>query len=284
MKKSWIILAIFLFSFSLASAVDIPDYKDKYINDYASVFSEGERLDLRNLFASVDENTTAEIVFLSVNECVLAPSDFALKVFDKWKIGKEDKDNGLLILYCLKENKIFVMTGYGLEGILPDSKIGRILDENYVPLRDENKTKEGIISASQVFAQVIIENREEILSGQAGPKINFNFSLLIFPIVLFFIFLGVGLFFKRKKKKTALHVLEVIMDIILIVFIFIIGANILLFIFILILIILLRVFLGINHGGGFGGFIPVPISGCHGGGFSGGGSGGGMSGGGGAGR
>ncbi|MDD5416735.1 MAG: TPM domain-containing protein, partial [Candidatus Aenigmarchaeota archaeon] len=137
MKKILLVLVLIL---SAAVFAQVPNYQDKYVNDFANIFIENETIELRYLFSNIDEQTTAEMTLLTVD--TIAPmemSQYAQEVFDKWKIGKADKDNGLLILYSKEENKIWVSVGYGLEGILPDSKIGRILDETYVPLRDQNR-------------------------------------------------------------------------------------------------------------------------------------------------
>lgn len=171
MKKSIIFFTIFLLVLAAAFAQEIPNYQDKYVNDFAHILSISQATELKTLFAAVDQNTTAEITLLTVE--TVSPTDmssYAQEVFDKWKIGKVDKDNGLLILYANDTRKIWVQTGYGLEGILPDSKIGRILDETFVPARANNNTAEGIVLAAREYADVITANADEVRSGTAGPK------------------------------------------------------------------------------------------------------------------
>ena len=171
-RLSSILLLFVVFSVCFVSAVQLPSYTDKYVNDFASVLNSEQVSELRGLFAGVDIDTTAEIVFVSDSECASkgGQSQYATDLMNSWKVGKADKNNGLLILYCLQENKIFAATGYGLEGILPDSKIGRLLDENYVPLRDSGNVSDGIIAFSNVVAGVIEDNKAEVLSGQAGTS------------------------------------------------------------------------------------------------------------------
>jgi hypothetical protein len=94
-------------------------------------------------------------------------------------------DNGVVILYVVDSGKIWVATGYGVEGILPDSKIGRMLDESYVPMRDEGMLQQGIVNFSYALAQELIEGREEIQSEKAGG-VNWV-AILILAIVIFMI-------------------------------------------------------------------------------------------------
>ncbi|MEM4271740.1 MAG: TPM domain-containing protein [Candidatus Pacearchaeota archaeon] len=198
------VIAVFLLIFLFASvtAAEFPNYYDKYVNDFAGMFDENETGALRVLLAEVDTNTTAEMVVVTINTTEpYAPGEYRTKLFNYWKIGKPEKDNGLLILYAVSENRIEVETGYGLEGILPDSKLGRMLDDYYVPLRDSGQVKEGIIAFAQETAKVIHENRDEVLEGNTMPSSG-SFVWVIFGLafiaLLFFVFIGM-----RKKTEIA---------------------------------------------------------------------------------
>ena len=202
MRKEFITFGILLI-ISLASfayAAGLPSWKDRYANDFAGIFNDSQLGELRALFAGVDSDTSAELVFVSAAECApFAPSQYANELFVKWGIGKKDKDNGLLILYCKSENKIWVEAGYGLEGILPDSKVGRMLDDFYVPLRDGGDVPGGIIGFSEQAAQVIEENKEEVLSGQASPQGS------EFSYVFFFIWLAIFILIVISRAKRRKH-------------------------------------------------------------------------------
>ena len=179
-------LLVLLFS---VSAQEFPQYTEKYVNDFAGIFSSSQVGDLRALLSGVDRETTAEFVVVSVDKCdPFAPSQYANELFNKWGIGKQDKDNGLLALYCKQENKIWVEVGYGLEGILPDSKVGRMLDDYYVPLRDEGNVTEGILLFSNQVAGVLSENKQEIISGQGSASSGFS-GWIFFAFIIFIVFL-----------------------------------------------------------------------------------------------
>lgn len=165
-------LVIITGTLGIVSAQDVPSYKDKYVNDFAGVLNSNQTDELRSLFSSVDTETSAEVVFVSLDTINGEDiSQYAFTIGDSWKVGKADKDNGLVILY-VKDNpsnkRLYVLTGYGLEGILPDSKVGRLLDENYVPVRGTENFSNGIILFSNAITQVIYDNKAEVLSGQAG--------------------------------------------------------------------------------------------------------------------
>ena len=199
------------------NAQDFPNYYDKYVDDFAHIFNNNQINELRNTLIEVDRNTTAEVVVVTINSTEpLTPSQYRTELFNKWKIGKADNDNGLLILYSLKENRIEIETGYGLEGILPDSKLGRMLDEDYVPYRDKNQVTQGIVLFAKDVAKVIQDNKQEVLSPNKGYS-GFNmysfgistFISLLFPFAFLIIFIII--IYKivntggRRCKKDHLH-------------------------------------------------------------------------------
>lgn len=196
MKKIIFLCFIILTTVALA---DVPNYSDIYVNDFANVFSESQSGELRGLLIGVREQTTAQVVILTVdNVSPMAMSQYAQEVFDKWKIGQSDKDNGLLILYSKDEDKIWVTTGYGLGGILPDSKVGRILDETFVIERANGNSANGVILATQSYVSVIYENAEEVKSGNAGYQSSDDgFSIII---LLYFIFLIISVISSNRRQ------------------------------------------------------------------------------------
>lgn len=187
--------ALFILFLSLSvSAQTFPQPQDKYVNDFAGFLDSASVSQLRGLLSELKQNTTAEIVVVTVQTTEPEPPDqYRTELFNNWKIGKAANDNGLLILYAVKENRIEVETGYGLEGILTDSKVGSILDEFYVPNRDSNRTALGIILATQEFARVINANADEVRAGNAGSQFNNNISNLVYGnlpfVILAIIFL-----------------------------------------------------------------------------------------------
>ncbi len=59
--------------------------------------------------------------------------DYAGRVFSAWKLGDAERDNGLLIVVAVQDRKMQILTGYGLEGIIPDVIASRIIREQITP-------------------------------------------------------------------------------------------------------------------------------------------------------
>ncbi|MCG4587442.1 TPM domain-containing protein, partial [Anaerosalibacter bizertensis] len=86
----------------------------------------------------------------------------------KWGIGSREYDNGVLILVSPKDRELWIEIGYGLEGVLPDGKVGRIRDEQIFPYFKEGNYSEGVLRGFNSILNAIEEEynidleREEI--------------------------------------------------------------------------------------------------------------------------
>jgi len=101
-----------------------------FVNDYANVLSASEERQLVSMISEVRQKTGAEIAVVTIqslegNEI----DDFSNRLFEKWGIGQKGKDNGLLFLAAMKDRKMRIEVGYGLEGAIPDAQAGRIRRE-----------------------------------------------------------------------------------------------------------------------------------------------------------
>jgi uncharacterized protein len=76
----------------------------------------------------------------------LSIEESAAKLFELWGIGKKSKDNGLLLLWSTGDRRIRVEVGYGLEGVLPDGKVGQILDAYVMPKFRSGQFDEGVLA------------------------------------------------------------------------------------------------------------------------------------------
>jgi uncharacterized protein len=76
----------------------------------------------------------------------LTIEEAAVKLFELWKIGKASNDNGLLLLWSTGDRRVRVEVGYGLEGALPDGKVGAILDARVIPKFKSGEFDEGLLA------------------------------------------------------------------------------------------------------------------------------------------
>ena len=197
MKKvaGWLILVCLLVGIQFkANAATIPQQVgDIYVQDFAGLLSPEQQSELVTLGKNLEAGTTAQVVVMTIpsleDETV---ESYALKAFREYGIGKERENNGVLFLVSMKEEMMRIEVGYGLEGALPDGKVGRILDEYAFPFM-EQQPDQGIMNTYKVlYNEVAAEynwNGEVAQVQQVGNQGGGGggFSTIVIMIVLFFI-------------------------------------------------------------------------------------------------
>lgn len=116
--------------------------------------------------------------------------EFATDLFHRWGIGKKGVDNGALILLVVDERRVEVETGYGAEGVLPDGRVGQILDDRVLPRFKAGDYGGGLLAGVQAIASVLEGEPFEAPSSSSGagrPSVLLIFGLAIGTFVLFYL-------------------------------------------------------------------------------------------------
>ena len=130
----------------LAQGPNFPEYQG-FVNDYAGLLSPAVKTQLEATLTQLEKDTTAEVAVVTVKSLEGDDvDDYATRLFEKWKIGKKGKDNGVLFLVALDERKMRIEVGYGLEPLITDGRAGRIRDNDVIP-KFKNNDYEGGITA-----------------------------------------------------------------------------------------------------------------------------------------
>lgn len=172
-----ILITILLSNISLAE-VDIPESSSSfYVYDDADIL-DGE---IENYIVKTNEilykKTGAQVVVVSTNELNgMDINRYANLLFENWNIGSKEYDNGVLILIVPNERELWIEVGYGLEGALPDGKIGRIRDEDIFPYFKEGEYSKGVLNGFNSILN-LIENEYDIrLNREEINKDLYDFS------------------------------------------------------------------------------------------------------------
>lgn len=161
-RRAWLSLTVSLLvgSAFLPVSAQVPDIY-LYVNDLASpgVLLMAEENSLDDLCFEIDDKTTAEVAILLVNTTLPDGIDqFAVQTFERNAIGKQGKDNGVLILVSVDERKSRIEVGYGLEGVLNDAKVGRFLADHLVPALEVGDYYDGLWELTFAVGTEILNN------------------------------------------------------------------------------------------------------------------------------
>ena len=150
-----------------AKEVLIPKAKaDVYVYDADNLFDESSEKEINDMLISLEKKTSSEFAVITV-ESLLGKQveDYSIKVANGLGIGKEDKDNGVLLLMSRSDKRVRLEIGKGLEGILNDAKCGRILDEYFVPYREKDEYTEATKLTVQAVINVIATDANVVIDG-----------------------------------------------------------------------------------------------------------------------
>lgn len=163
------------------------------VNDFADVIPASHEQKLTTLTTELLGKTEIPVVVVTMPDIGGAEyNDYVNRLYAAWGIGKKGVDKGVLIFVTVRERKMRIETGYGLEGVLPDGLVGEIRDRYMIPYLKENKFGEGLLYGAAAVAQVIAKGAGVQLTGQVQVKARkkkvskFSFLPLIILLLVFF--------------------------------------------------------------------------------------------------
>jgi uncharacterized protein len=185
---------LFLISFSfaviaeLASALEVPALRGR-VNDYAGVMRREQIQSLETRLAQFEQETGHQVAVLTIP--TLDGEDiegFSIRVAESWKIGKKGFDNGVILVIAVKDRRLRLEVGYGLEGVLPDAIANQIINEYIVPRFRAQDYAGGIITGTDAVLKVIkkepLPETARKKGGEQAPGLN-SLAMLIITLALF---------------------------------------------------------------------------------------------------
>jgi len=144
-----------LLASSAVNALDVPPLRGR-VNDYAGVMQSNQIQSLESQLAQLERDTGHQVAVLTIP--TLDGEDiegFSIRVAENWKIGKKGFDNGAILLVAVKDRRLRLEVGYGLEGILPDAIAKRITSDYIVPRFRSQDYAGGIIAGIDAVQKVV---------------------------------------------------------------------------------------------------------------------------------
>lgn len=212
MKKIFI-LFLTLFSFSVL-ALSVPPLT-RPVEDLAGILSNTEKQNIEALIRDIHERKLGQISVLiipSLEGEVL--ENYSIKVAEKWQLGTAQEDNGLLLLLAMKERKIRIEVGNGIEGVITDAHSRRMIEGMGNHMRSQNYEK-AILSVVKSVEERFLQNtpeykeKEKELALQREKKREEDLakihSFLFIVFNTFMVMFGISLLIKyfSLKKETA---------------------------------------------------------------------------------
>jgi uncharacterized protein len=140
MKKLLVFLLVFTCLVTVAQKIPDPPNPPRLVNDFAHVMTADQVQELESKLVAYDDSTSIQIAVVTIPTTGdYAIDDYALKILRDWKVGNKKTNNGMVILAAIQDHKVYIATGYGMEGAVPDITAKEIIENEITPnFRDNN--------------------------------------------------------------------------------------------------------------------------------------------------
>ena len=119
-----------------AWAQDIPQPMSppRLLNDFVGALNATEQAQLEQKLRTYADSTSTQVTVVVVKTTGDYPAgDYAFELGRRWGVGQKGQNNGLVLLWATDDRKLFIATGYGLEGAIPDAIAKRIISTVITP-------------------------------------------------------------------------------------------------------------------------------------------------------
>ncbi len=137
---------------SVDSVVNPKRANNSWVSDMARVLDSSTKQKLNTMLNNLERETKAEMAVVTIQRAEGAtPKQFATRLFNRWGVGKNSSDSGVLFLLVMDSRRVEVETGNGMSNILPAGEVQDVLQQFAVPRFKQNDYSGGVVAATQAI-------------------------------------------------------------------------------------------------------------------------------------
>jgi uncharacterized protein len=200
MKKLALIISL-LFSVCAFAQIDkvVPKRPSppRLVNDFANQLTPDQELALEQKLVAYDDSTSNQVAIVILptitdpngNEYTI--EEVGLKILRDWGVGNKKNNNGVVIVVAIKEHKIRIETGYGLEGAIPDITARSIIDNDLTPnFRADNYYRGFDQAINSIMQAAAGEYKAPAGYNARGRSTGVGIGKIIVGIIILFVILS----------------------------------------------------------------------------------------------
>ncbi len=192
MKRRLLLGLVLLLIGVVGSSAQVPEpmRPARLVNDFARLFSAEQLKTLEDSLVSFDRATSTQIAVVTLDDLSgYTPNEMATSIIEKWGVGREGKDNGIVVLLKPRNDtkgEVYIAVGSGLEGVLNDAKAGRLIDAVMLEsLKDGDFYTAALKGTAELRGIVRGEFSADKYEEEGGYSIWAITIVLIFIVILF---------------------------------------------------------------------------------------------------
>ena len=149
------LVVLALLSWNCLAGEIIPPKPAAYFNDYAGIVSSSTAQRLNRTLEDFEKATSSQIVVAVFPKMQSDSSleDYAHRVFEAWGAGQKNKNNGAILFVFVRDHRMRIEVGYGLEGALPDAVAKRIIEDEIAPFFKQGNYDQGLTTGVTALLQ-----------------------------------------------------------------------------------------------------------------------------------
>lgn len=200
------VLAVIMLCMGMVMAAQVPDAPNppRLVNDFAGLFTPQQVYALEDSLVCFAKRTSNQVTIVTVNDLGgMEASQFAYELGEKWGVGGKANSNGVVILIKPKtdtKGEVFIATGYGVEGVLPDASCSRIINNEMIPEFKVNDYYTGVVRALNVILPVLA--KEYSIEEYENEDDNAVIGMMVIFIALLFVFVLIGVMKDHNDKDN----------------------------------------------------------------------------------
>ncbi|OFX83840.1 MAG: hypothetical protein A2W99_02840 [Bacteroidetes bacterium GWF2_33_16] len=182
-------------------------YPPKIVNDFTGFLSNQEQQALESKLVQFSNESSTQIAIVIVPTLDgYDKSQYAFELGDKWGIGQKGKNNGILILVKPKtaseKGEVFIATGYGLEGAVPDAITKRIVNNDILPFFSQGQNYQGLDNAVNT---IISLTKGEFTADEYAKRTDGPGPFPIIIVFILIIIISIISRFRRARQYAIGH-------------------------------------------------------------------------------
>ena len=178
------------------AAETMPAKPERYFNDYAGVVDQGTASELNEQLGQFERDTSTQLVvaIYRTMQSESSVADYTQRVAQTWGVGQKGRNNGAVLFVFVDDHQMFIQTGYGLEGALPDATCFDITHNVVAPFFKRGDYTGGLKAGVTAMMQAVrgeykgtgrTRQEEEGGSGGAVPL-----GLIILLLIVIFLIMS----------------------------------------------------------------------------------------------
>jgi len=189
-----------------------------YVSNPDAILADSTVAWLNGCAADLDRKTRVEMAIVALESIGEEdPFDFAYELFQRWGIGGEGRNTGVLMLFVLESHDMRIMTGTGIESVLTDAKCSQIMHDEMFPAFKEGDYDRGLCLGALAVYEVCTdgETLEELLAirsvtnrgryGEEEDEWSIGEEIALWSMLVFAVLIAIGIYFSTIKKCPVCH-------------------------------------------------------------------------------